>query len=67
VKAYFTVAGSASFLPAGRREMEVLLTAFLLDKAFYELKYEINNRPAWVAIPLAGIVSLIKDLKQRKE
>jgi len=30
----------------------------LLDKALYELKYELNNRPTWVRIPLVGILSL---------
>jgi maltose alpha-D-glucosyltransferase/alpha-amylase len=35
-----------------------LLDAFVLDKAVYELNYEINNRPAWMKIPLAGILAL---------
>jgi maltose alpha-D-glucosyltransferase/alpha-amylase len=35
-----------------------LVSLFELEKALYELRYEINNRPAWVRIPLAGIVSL---------
>ena len=37
----------------------VLLAALLLDKALYELHYELNNRPDWVGIPLRGILSLI--------
>ena len=36
----------------------VLLDIFLLEKAFYELLYEINNRPAWAHIPIAGILAL---------
>jgi maltose alpha-D-glucosyltransferase/alpha-amylase len=35
-----------------------LLNAYLLEKALYELLYELNNRPTWVRIPLAGILSL---------
>ena len=35
-----------------------LLRAFVLDKALYELAYELNNRPAWVRIPLIGILQL---------
>jgi maltose alpha-D-glucosyltransferase / alpha-amylase len=35
-----------------------LLEAYVLDKALYELVYELNNRPAWVSIPLHGILSL---------
>ncbi|HEY5055815.1 MAG TPA: alpha-glucosidase C-terminal domain-containing protein, partial [Acidobacteriaceae bacterium] len=35
-----------------------LLNAYLLEKALYELLYELNNRPTWVRIPLAGILKL---------
>jgi len=35
-----------------------LLTAYVLEKALYELLYELNNRPTWVRIPLAGILAL---------
>ena len=41
---------------AARRSMR-LLRAFVLDKALYELGYELNNRPDWVRIPLVGIRS----------
>ena len=43
------------FCPSDREELRILLDAFLLDKAIYELSYELNNRPDWVAIPLQGI------------
>jgi len=39
-------------------QAQALLNAYLLEKALYELLYELNNRPAWVRIPLAGILSL---------
>ncbi|HWE00111.1 MAG TPA: hypothetical protein VG345_13765, partial [Bryobacteraceae bacterium] len=45
------------FLPPHTDDFRRLLEAFLLDKALYELEYELNNRPAWVRIPLAGILS----------
>jgi maltose alpha-D-glucosyltransferase / alpha-amylase len=32
---------------------------FLLQKALYEVAYELNNRPAWVRIPLRGILTLL--------
>ena len=35
-----------------------MLDACLLEKATYELMYELNNRPTWVRIPLAGILAL---------
>ncbi len=56
---YRTALGGASFLPGDREEWAILLDALLLQKAFYELNYELNNRPDWVSIPLQGIVSLL--------
>jgi len=35
-----------------------LLSAYLLEKALYELLYELDNRPTWLRIPIAGILSL---------
>ena len=43
--------------PAGAQS---LLDACLLEKALYELQYELNNRPDWVRIPLAGILALLR-------
>ena len=37
----------------------VLLTALTLDKALYELAYELNSRPDWVRIPLAGLLKMM--------
>jgi len=39
-----------------------LLDLFLLEKALYEVRYELNNRPDWVAIPLRGILSLLQPI-----
>ncbi len=40
-------------------EMRGLLELFELEKAFYELRYELNNRPDWVRVPLRGILKLV--------
>jgi maltose alpha-D-glucosyltransferase/alpha-amylase len=39
--------------------MDILMTTFRLEKAIYELNYELNNRPDWVVIPLRGIKALV--------
>lgn len=61
LKAYLEHAGGGQVLPTTREEIAVLLNAYLLDKAVYELGYELNNRPAWATIPAHGIVELIPD------
>jgi maltokinase len=49
-----------SLLPAGRPATEKLLQIFELEKSVYELRYELNNRPDWVPIPVAGIARLLE-------
>ena len=49
----------AALLPPGEQATSQLLSVFELEKAIYELRYELNNRPDWVAIPVAGIVRLL--------
>jgi len=60
LKAYRLVAADAAFLPAAREEVQMLLDAYLLEKAVYELNYELNNRPDWIPIPLAAIRQLVE-------
>jgi maltose alpha-D-glucosyltransferase/alpha-amylase len=52
---YETSVGISPLLPLSEAARHVLLDAFVLDKALYELAYELNNRPDWVRIPLIGI------------
>jgi maltose alpha-D-glucosyltransferase/alpha-amylase len=58
LSAYRATAGD--LLPADPAQAEALLDGFLLAKAFYELLYELNNRPDWVGIPLRGILALLE-------
>jgi maltokinase len=50
-----------SLLPAGREAVERLIAIFELEKAVYELRYELNNRPEWVRIPVSGILRLLEE------
>ena len=53
-----TMAAQPGLLPQPAL-MEWLLRSYQLEKASYELLYELNNRPTWVGIPIAGILTLI--------
>jgi maltose alpha-D-glucosyltransferase/alpha-amylase len=58
LRAYRETAQGAEFLPADSAEFRKMLDVFLVDKALYEVLYELNARPLWVRIPLMGIISL---------
>ena len=49
-----------SLLPSSRDQIARLLMVFELEKAVYELRYELHNRPDWVAIPVAGILRMLE-------
>ena len=49
-----------ALLPSGHGAIERLLAVYELEKAVYELQYELDNRPEWVGIPVAGIQRLIE-------
>ena len=49
-----------ALLPAGPGAIETLLSLFELEKAVYELRYELDNRPGWVGVPVAGIARLLE-------
>jgi trehalose synthase-fused probable maltokinase len=50
-----------TLLPAGEAAIANLLSIYELEKAIYELQYELNNRPDWVPIPVAGIRRLLEE------
>ncbi|HVX60087.1 MAG TPA: maltose alpha-D-glucosyltransferase [Pirellulales bacterium] len=64
LKEYLATAEGGRFLPINAEEIELMLNVFLLEKAIYELKYELNNRPDWVEAPLLGILDLLNAAEQ---
>ena len=60
LNSYLETVRGAQFVPEDAFQLEILLKVFLIEKAIYELGYELNNRPAWVLIPIRGIMSLVK-------
>lgn len=63
LKEYLSVVGENTFLPSNADEVRVLLESYLLEKAIYELGYELNNRPDWVRIPIAGILHVVGSIE----
>jgi maltose alpha-D-glucosyltransferase/alpha-amylase len=61
LQSYLAAADGALFVPDNRDDTEALLDAFLLEKAIYEVVYELNNRPKWISIPLRGIRQILRD------
>jgi maltose alpha-D-glucosyltransferase/alpha-amylase len=57
--AYREGAAGQPWWPADRVAADTLLASFKLDKAIYELAYELNNRPDWIDVPLAAIEEMV--------
>jgi len=55
LRSYLAATADSGILPSRSEELDTVLQAFVVTKALYELGYELNNRPDWVHIPLAGL------------
>ena len=58
--AYLAKVAGKDFIPANKQELDILMQTYLLEKAIYELNYELNNRPDWVIIPIRGIKYIMR-------
>jgi maltose alpha-D-glucosyltransferase/alpha-amylase len=58
LRAYLAESAKGQHLPSQPEAVETLLNTFLIEKALYEIIYELNNRPDWVQIPLHGLMEL---------
>ncbi len=60
LQSYLQTTAGAIFVPQNSDDLQILLEAYLLDKAVYEIGYELNNRPDWVVIPIRGIKHILR-------
>ncbi|MEM6397674.1 MAG: phosphotransferase [Bacteroidota bacterium] len=58
---YHRVLGPHQLLPNNGEDREILLDLFVLEKAVYEVAYELNSRPDWLDIPLQGLLFALED------
>src|SRR5690606_29608404 len=59
LQGYFDQVKNAPFIPKDKDDLKILMDTYILEKAVYELNYELNNRPDWVLIPIRGIESIL--------
>lgn len=60
IDSYFDKTKGSDIVPAEAKQREHLMRGYLMNKAIYELNYELNNRPAWADIPLRGILKILE-------
>ena len=60
LEAYRSTMAAQNIVPESEDEFNALLKIFLWQKVNYELLYELNNRPAWVRIPIVGMLDLMR-------
>jgi len=60
LRGYLASVEGSGLLPVDAESRRIQLDAHLIDKALYEVSYELNNRPDWVAIPMAGLRTLLR-------
>jgi maltose alpha-D-glucosyltransferase/alpha-amylase len=59
MQAYLDTVKGSDFIPRDKEDLDIMLQTYILEKAIYELGYELNSRPDWVIIPLRGIKAIM--------
>ncbi len=67
IEGYMEVCGGSDLMPDTPEKVRFLTEVFLIEKALYEVEYELGSRPDWVDIPLKGILNLLPALSSRCE
>ncbi len=60
VKTYIETLGKTRLIPDNKEDLKIMLDTYILEKAVYELNYELNNRPDWITIPMKGIKHIMQ-------
>jgi maltose alpha-D-glucosyltransferase/alpha-amylase len=66
MQAYLQTVAGSNFIPKEKDDLDVLLQTYILEKAVYEVNYELNNRPNWLIIPIRGIKAILAKAKNEK-
>jgi maltose alpha-D-glucosyltransferase/alpha-amylase len=66
VHSYLDTVNGSNFIPKDPNDLNMLLETYILEKAIYELNYELNNRPDWIGIPLRGIQTILESAATKK-
>ncbi len=67
LRAYLEKTKGHEFIPSNEEDFNILIQTFLLEKAIYELNYELNNRPSWSIIPMKGILHVMDKFKHEDQ
>jgi maltose alpha-D-glucosyltransferase / alpha-amylase len=67
LSAYLDKAQGHDFVPDDKEAMELLLRIYVLEKAIYEVGYEMNARPEWLRIPIRGVLYAMEGFKGSKK
>src|SRR5437773_11553442 len=62
LQSYLNTTNGAIFVPKNSDDLQIMLEAYLLDKAVYEIRYELKHRPTWVVIPIRGIKHILQSV-----
>jgi len=66
MKAYMEVVKGSGLVPEDQEDLRVMLETYILEKAIYEMNYELNNRPDWLIIPFNGVRTIMDQYKANK-
>jgi trehalose synthase-fused probable maltokinase len=61
LSAYQEAVGASVLWPDRAEDTKAMLNFFLLEKALYEVEYELSYRPAWISVPLQGVLRVLED------